>query len=452
MGKIRSAIRIVIIVPDCGEGGLFQFYNSVVPTLTDAAEVHLVFASPTHSSLVPRISGATCHKLPPESAAPILAQLLDGPLAVAPNLAQALAAACNAWNFARSLGPECIETCDWPLGAIPGVIDGSVPMIVQLHGSMAQIADHDPVPGGAVEGIMLQLIETQVLGLAQNVQTYSKANAEFWEQTVGRLVSMIRPAFPLPDLPAAPAALADRMSIFGRLQSWKGPHVLCAALEHLGDAAPDCDWYGSSKGWPGSSKQATGYLARAFPAVWNHSLHYHGPIDRDQVAGRMAQSRAVIVPSTWDVFNFTVVEAMATGRPVIVSSGAGASELIEHGVNGFTFPVGDDKALADAIAITLALSNNEMLAIGAAARATIQRDLDSARIVAERLAAYERAIAAHSKAPPSPAPDWLSDLLTPGKLRNFDMQEFFSTLPLRPMLAASAVRISDKVIPRRHPR
>ena len=449
MGSVRSAKRIVIIVPDCGEGGLFQFYNSVVPGLAAVAEVHLVFASPTHSPQEPQISGAICHKLLPESAAPILAQLLEGPLAIAPNLARALAVTANAWQFAKTLNPDCIELCDWPLGAAAGVIDGAVPVIVQGHGSMVQIAFNDPARGGAVEAMMLQLIEAQVFGLAQNLQTYSTANARFLEECSHRPVAMIRPAFAVPDQPAALAAANDRMSVFGRLQSWKGPHILCAALERLGSNAPACDWYGSSKPWPGSSQPAETYLAQTFPAAWNQSLHYHGSIDRDQVGGTMARSRAIIIPSTWDVFNFTVIEAMAAERPVIVSSGAGASELIEHGVNGFVFPAGDARALAAAIAAVASLSDAAAHAIGAAARATIQRELDPARIVAERMSAYEKAIVAHSAAPPQRAPGWLKDLLTPGTLRNFDMQEFLSTLPFRPLVASTAERISAKFIPKR---
>ena len=445
-------MRIVIVVPDCGEGGLFQFYNSVVPVLAAIVDVHLVFASPAHSPLEPQIAGATCHKLLPESAAPILAQLLEGPLAVAPNVARALAVAVNAWQFARALDPDCVELSDWPLSAVAGVIDGAVPVIVQAHGSMGQIAVHDPARGGAVEAMLLQLIETQLFGLARNLQTYSNTNAQFWEQATNRPVAMIRPAFALPDQPVAAAGPNDRMSIFGRLQSWKGPDVLCAALERLGDKAPTCDWYGSSKAWPGTALSAESYLAQTFPAAWNRSLRFRGAIDRDQVAGTMVRSRAVIVPSTWDVFNFTMVEAMAAGRPVIVSSGAGASELIEHGVNGLVFPAGDAAALAAAIAAVAALSEAELQTIGTAARATIRRELDPARIVAERMAAYEQAIAAHRAAPPPPVPAWLSTLLTPGQLTNFDMQEFLGTLPLRPMLGAAADRIGAKVIPGRRPR
>ena len=260
---------------------------------------------------------------------------------------------------------------------------------------------------------------------------------------------MIRPAFAVSKQPAFTETQDRRMSVFGRLQSWKGPHILCAALEQLGDGAPECDWYGSSSPWPGTVRPAEAYLARNFPAAWNQSFHYRGPVARSAVAGKMAQSRVVIVPSTWDVFNFTVVEAMAAGRPVIVSSGAGASELIEHGVNGFTFPAGDSSALADAIAAAAVLTCPELRAIGTKARATIERELDPARIVSERMAAYQQAIASHRADPPERVPGWLRDLLTPGATGGFDMQDFLSTLPVRPMLAAVADRFSARLRPAR---
>jgi UDP-glucose:(heptosyl)LPS alpha-1,3-glucosyltransferase len=43
---------------------------------------------------------------------------------------------------------------------------------------------------------------------------------------------------------------------------------------------------------------------------------------------------ALVLPTPYDTFAMVVTEAMACGLPVIVSREAGASELIEHGVNG----------------------------------------------------------------------------------------------------------------------
>ena len=437
--------RIVIIVPDCGEGGLFQFYNQLVPALAQLADVHVVFASPTHSPLKPSIPGATCHALPPEQAAPVLAQLLQGPMAIAPGISRALAAAHQAWQFALTLAPDCVEVCDWPLNAVPAVIDGSIPVVVQCHGSMAQIAEIDRPPGGAVEAALLRLIEPLVLARAPAVQTYAAANARFWAAETGRTVAMVRPAFAVAGPPPSAASADGAILVFGRLQAWKGPQVLCAALGQMGTRAPVCDWYGSASPWPGSGIGADSHLAAAFPAVWGKALRYHGAIDRPAVAQLMRQARAVIVPSTWDVFNFTAIEAMAAGRPVLISSGAGASELIRDGVNGFVFERDDAAALTAAIDRLLALSPTSAQAMGDAARATIKLELDPARIAAERMAGYEAAMAAHALAPPQPASPWLRDLLTPGALQDFQMTDFLETLPARPMLRSIAGRARRKL-------
>jgi glycosyltransferase involved in cell wall biosynthesis len=438
-------MRVVIIVPDCGEGGLFQFYNQVLPALSALADLHVIFASPTHSPLEPAIPGATCHHLKPENAAPLLARLLSGPLGIAPHLARALAVAHQAWARALTLMPDCVEVCDWPLAAVPAVLDGSVPSIVQCHGSMAQIAQHDLTVGGEVEAMLLRLIEPQVLGLAQVVQTYSAANASFWEGATGRGVEVIRPAYGLTGSTEAATHHDGVIRVFGRLQAWKGPHILAGALHRLGKEAPICEWFGGVKPWPCSGLPTNEQLARDYPEVWNRSLSLHAPVARPEVARLMSLSRAIVVPSTWDVFNFTAVEAMALARPVIVSQGAGASELIEDGRNGFTFAADDPAALADAVIRLQALPHAALSVIGQSARETVRRELDPARIAARRFESYQAAIKNHRQSKPMAASDWLSGLLSPQASDSFEMRDFLGTLPARSLLRAVGDRLYQKI-------
>jgi glycosyltransferase involved in cell wall biosynthesis len=58
---------------------------------------------------------------------------------------------------------------------------------------------------------------------------------------------------------------------------------------------------------------------------------------------------ATLVPSRREGFNLTTIESWTYKKPVVVSSGAGSSELVVDDVNGYTFPVGDDQELADRI-------------------------------------------------------------------------------------------------------
>jgi glycosyltransferase involved in cell wall biosynthesis len=57
-----------------------------------------------------------------------------------------------------------------------------------------------------------------------------------------------------------------------------------------------------------------------------------------------------VVPSIEDGFCYVVLEAMASGVPVIVSEQVGAKDVVREGVDGFVIPVGDRDALAERLA------------------------------------------------------------------------------------------------------
>ena len=73
---------------------------------------------------------------------------------------------------------------------------------------------------------------------------------------------------------------------------------------------------------------------------------------------------------------------MASGRPTIVSSGAGASELIEDGVNGFLFAAGDPDGLAEVLEHVLGESPARLAEIGRAGQETVRTALDPKTIAA----------------------------------------------------------------------
>jgi glycosyltransferase involved in cell wall biosynthesis len=167
--------------------------------------------------------------------------------------------------------------------------------------------------------------------------------------------------------------------VVGRIQSWKGPETLCRALKELGPAAPQCDWIGrSTVGSDGRDTSAL--LAEQFPEIWGRRVLQVAPLPPVQIHRRQASARFVIVPSEWDVFNFTAVEAMSAHALVICSSGAGASGLIQHGVNGFVFPAGDHGALAEAIRTIQKLAPDERQRIGQAAHETVRDALSPEKI------------------------------------------------------------------------
>jgi glycosyltransferase involved in cell wall biosynthesis len=72
---------------------------------------------------------------------------------------------------------------------------------------------------------------------------------------------------------------------------------------------------------------------------------------RDDVRSWLAAADVVVAPSRWEGLAYVVLEAMATGRPVVASDVAGMREAL--GDTGAIVPTEDPQALADALADAL---------------------------------------------------------------------------------------------------
>lgn len=72
----------------------------------------------------------------------------------------------------------------------------------------------------------------------------------------------------------------------------------------------------------------------------------------------LAGASVFVSSSVREGFSNSIVEAMACGTPVVSTEAEGPAEIIENGKNGVLVPVGDSKALAEAI---LEVLNNPVL-------------------------------------------------------------------------------------------
>lgn len=74
----------------------------------------------------------------------------------------------------------------------------------------------------------------------------------------------------------------------------------------------------------------------------------HQPLERAQ--GLIGEAACLIVPSiTYETFGRTIVEALATGTPVVASRLGAMAELVDHERTGLLFEAGDPAALAAAV-------------------------------------------------------------------------------------------------------
>ncbi len=110
--------------------------------------------------------------------------------------------------------------------------------------------------------------------------------------------------------------------------------------------------------------------------------------DRSDIPRILQLLDIFVLPSLAEGVSNTVLEAMATGLPVVATRVGGNLELIREGETGYLVPPGDPRALAGAIFGYL--DDPEMRSHhGASARAWVKQRFDWDRCVAEYLEVYD---------------------------------------------------------------
>lgn len=103
-------------------------------------------------------------------------------------------------------------------------------------------------------------------------------------------------------------------------------------------------------------------------------------------------SRCVVLPSQWyENGPYSAMEAMAMGKPLIVSELGGLPELVEDGVTGYVYGTGAD-ALAGSIRKLLALSSEKYQEMSKASARKARELFDADHYVTELLHWYEKTV------------------------------------------------------------
>jgi L-malate glycosyltransferase len=107
-------------------------------------------------------------------------------------------------------------------------------------------------------------------------------------------------------------------------------------------------------------------------------VHFLGK--QDQVHDLLPLADLMLMPSELESFGLAALEAMACKVPSIATRVGGMPELIEDGVNGRLFPVGDVAVMAEA-AIELLSDRQRLAEMGEACRLTARERYCSTRII-----------------------------------------------------------------------
>jgi glycosyltransferase involved in cell wall biosynthesis len=107
-------------------------------------------------------------------------------------------------------------------------------------------------------------------------------------------------------------------------------------------------------------------------AAWTY-VRFTGWLGTAAVALEISEADVLVVPSSFEGYGVTVLEAMAAGRPILASEGVIAARDRDEGTGAVRFhPVGDAEYLAGQIE-QLAMGDSLLRAAGAAARGTAEK-------------------------------------------------------------------------------
>jgi glycosyltransferase involved in cell wall biosynthesis len=172
-----------------------------------------------------------------------------------------------------------------------------------------------------------------------------------------------------------PGALA--IGFIGRLEKRKGLLDLMTAWPQVARAVPRAHLVIAGKG---PDEEQARRIAGDTPRI--HWLGY-----RADVPSLLRSLDVAVVPSHWEGFGLSALEAMIAGLPVVAANASSLPEIVTDGVTGLLVEPGNPAALAEAM-VRLSEDSSLRARMGAAGRQRAASEFSEARM----LDGFERAI------------------------------------------------------------
>lgn len=173
-----------------------------------------------------------------------------------------------------------------------------------------------------------------------------------------------------------PAFTRNKIVNYGKLSPQKGSFELMRYFKELWDEGMEHALHivGGTDIVYHPERQTMGQLIKKQYAPYLNKglLQLHGKITPAERETYLTDAHVVIVPSIVDNLPYVVMEAMSLGKVVLVSRQGGQREMVEQGVSGFVFDHSVPGSFRRELSTILALSDEEVLAIGLRARERVK--------------------------------------------------------------------------------
>lgn len=194
---------------------------------------------------------------------------------------------------------------------------------------------------------------------------------------------------------------ANKILFVGRFDELKGADIVLRAFCELASVNPELrlTFVGRDDGVKhpnGELVHFEEFVRSECPDWLRPRIDFRGTLDHTDVMALRTQCALTLVASRYEVFGYTVVEAMSVGSPLVATAVGGIPELIKDGRNGLLVPSGNVAAMVDACRVLL---DAPVMAAKLARQAWQDcRDSYDPLVIGEQtVAAYREAIRAFGK-------------------------------------------------------
>ncbi|HEU5088704.1 MAG TPA: glycosyltransferase [Roseiflexaceae bacterium] len=320
----------------------------------------------------------------------------------------------------RQPAPDVIESQEY--GALPyyllqrklterGPLE-QIPIVTHLHSASYDLMRINQAPRYRFPDYWIGQMEKFSIQAADAVLSPSMFLARHTQEQFEQPLQITSIPYPmhLPDLTEEAVAVAGELVYVGRLELRKGVLEMVQACARLWEAGHQFRLTligGDTDFKPRGT--TVGTFLRTRYARWIDSglLSLPGRMAQAEVLSRMRNAWAIIVPSLWENFPNTCIEAMGVGQVVLASTSGGQAEMIaESGVNGFLFDWEKAGDFERNVTQILDLSREEHTAIAARARRRIEEFCNPLQVLQARLSHFEHIIAQHAPRRAFPGPQF----------------------------------------------
>jgi glycogen(starch) synthase len=211
-------------------------------------------------------------------------------------------------------------------------------------------------------------------------------------------VSVIRNPFDFSSLHHLHHPAPPRFDILfsGRLERRKGAEIILQSIREIISIGDDVTVTFAGETEIGNALNYRHAIERILSPAERARCWFLGPISSAKVLSLYVNSSMLLFPSLFENCPYSLIEALASGLPVVATEGSGISEIVKHGDNGLLFSADDREQLLKNIR-TLYHDRDHAHLLGRNAAQSIRRLFNTEEILDTTIRFYQSIIHANGK-------------------------------------------------------